>query len=263
MATKVKVKSTKVLKREKVVPFDGEENFVVPKKGGFGQPDMEGYVMVNAAGSALAAPLDAPQTSSPSTDTPMSTTATQSTGIVGAAITPEAPAPTATPITFQQGTTGVGVQQPPPPPTAPTTQYAPSGTQPQLTPMEAPTTPTIPSFPSIVTMSCDELKGHIATLESTMATSKFTQPVADAYNAQLASAKSLYTTKCPITTTPTPPPPPAPIIGSIFGGGGGGGLGEPPAEEEAPVQEEKKSGSGGLLLILAIVAGVYFLVRKK
>ena len=38
--------STRMLKREKVVPFVGEENFVVPKRGGFGQPDIEGYVMV-------------------------------------------------------------------------------------------------------------------------------------------------------------------------------------------------------------------------
>jgi hypothetical protein len=39
------IKSTKRTKREMVIPFEGEEMFVVPKKGGFGQPDMDGYVM--------------------------------------------------------------------------------------------------------------------------------------------------------------------------------------------------------------------------
>ena len=39
-------KSVRPRKREQVVPFVGEENFIVPKKGGFGQPDNEHYVMV-------------------------------------------------------------------------------------------------------------------------------------------------------------------------------------------------------------------------
>jgi hypothetical protein len=43
----------RVKKREIVIPFDGEENFVVPKRGGFGQPDMEGYVMASGRSTGL------------------------------------------------------------------------------------------------------------------------------------------------------------------------------------------------------------------
>jgi len=43
MATKQRL--TKATKREMVVPFEDEHNFIVPKRGGFMQPDNERYVM--------------------------------------------------------------------------------------------------------------------------------------------------------------------------------------------------------------------------
>jgi hypothetical protein len=46
--------NVRVKKRISVIPFDGEENFIVPKRGGFGQPDNENFVMV--AGANLPAP---------------------------------------------------------------------------------------------------------------------------------------------------------------------------------------------------------------
>ena len=45
----VKIKSKKHLKREQVIPFSGEENFVVPRKGGFGMSDNEDYISVARA----------------------------------------------------------------------------------------------------------------------------------------------------------------------------------------------------------------------
>ena len=127
----------------------------------------------------------------------------------------------------------------------------------------------IPTFPSVTNMTCDQLKAHILDLETTMATSRFAANVVDAYNTQLALAKSTYTTKCPLPSTQvnvsvTPPVTP-PIGGGIFGGGGfggGGGIGEPPADE-VPVEEEQKKGINGLWLILGIGAVVYFLTRRS
>ena len=45
----VNIKSKKHLKREQVIPFSGEENFVVPRKGGFGMSDNEDYISVARA----------------------------------------------------------------------------------------------------------------------------------------------------------------------------------------------------------------------
>jgi hypothetical protein len=77
MNTKVRVK-----KREVVIPFEGEEMFIVPKRGGFGQPDMEGYVMASGRNTGLET-----DTSNPTLDTTTGGTST----------------------TFQTGNTGIGV----------------------------------------------------------------------------------------------------------------------------------------------------------
>lgn len=45
----VKIKSRKQLKREQVIPFSGEENFVVPRKGGYGMSDNEDYITIARA----------------------------------------------------------------------------------------------------------------------------------------------------------------------------------------------------------------------
>ena len=45
---KVQIKSPRANKRKIVVPFSGEENFIVPKQGGFGQPDNEEWISVES-----------------------------------------------------------------------------------------------------------------------------------------------------------------------------------------------------------------------
>jgi hypothetical protein len=42
----IKIKSKKHLKREHVIPFSGEENFIVPRKGGYGMSDNEDYITI-------------------------------------------------------------------------------------------------------------------------------------------------------------------------------------------------------------------------
>jgi hypothetical protein len=135
----------------------------------------------------------------------------------------------------------------------------------EIIPME------IPEFPNLSNMSCADLNAEISRLSSIMATSRFPPNVGNAYNNQLALAKTLYTTKCPVTP-PAPPTPVIPVIpvepigggGGGFGGGFGGGGGMAP-EDELPQEEiaPEESGSGkGILLLLAIIGGLYFLTRK-
>jgi hypothetical protein len=45
---KVHIKSPRANKRKIVVPFAGEENFVVPKQGGYGQPDNEEWISIES-----------------------------------------------------------------------------------------------------------------------------------------------------------------------------------------------------------------------
>lgn len=71
----------RVKKREVVIPFEGEEMFVVPKRKGFGQPDMEGYVMA---------------------------TGVKSTGLDTNTSTPTLEQTTTSSPTIQTGNTGVG-----------------------------------------------------------------------------------------------------------------------------------------------------------
>jgi hypothetical protein len=77
----------RVKKREVVIPFEGEEMFVVPKRKGFGQPDMEGYVMATG-GRTTGLETD---TSNPTLDTNTNTTSGGTSTI------------------FQTGNTGIGI----------------------------------------------------------------------------------------------------------------------------------------------------------
>lgn len=260
----LKNKSPKRLPREMVTPFSGEENFVVPKKGGFGQPDNEHYVMVAGSGSVAVpdAPVESPSSSGTST----------STGIPVA------------PVGTQVGSTT-------PPPVDPSTQVD----APVTTPPPSTTTPPVTSdektqaqidcenaggvylngvcnvatrtdlvFPDFSKLDCATLKFQIDSINSTLATSKFSVEVTTQYNNALASAKANYERKCPTApptnTTPTPVIPVLPIGG--FGGGfGGGGFGEPPAEEG--VAEEPKKSNAGLIIVLVGIGVLYYLTRKR
>lgn len=250
MATKQK--STKRLKREAVVPFIGEENFVVPKKGGFAQPDMEGYVMV--AGTQIVA-----------SDTPASTPSDSQTTTIQTA-----PAPTTTASAPTTATPPTEVV------TAPTVAQAPTtitGTPQQQvvsdTPVESPRTTntpvssanvisTLPTFPTWDNLDCNTLSSEISRLQTLLATSKFAQNVIDAYNTEIAKATAIKTIKCPSTNTAVIVP-----TGGGFGGGGGGGIGEPPTNEEPKAEEVKGGNKKTLLVVLGIVGLLYLLTKKS
>lgn len=301
----VTIESTKKLKRQVVVPFEGEEKFVVPKKGGFGQADNQHYVMVTGSttlGGTPTAPAPSPSTSTQiGTDVGTTTSTSSPTQVGTSASTTVTGATTPSPTTTQpsgQVTTPLSniptSTTPPPRTTLPPivtigvdTAPTPSGSTPSTqtyTPSQAQldceanggiwsngtctnprstsggTINTIPTFPNWDTLNCESLKAKISELESTMATSRFAQNVVDAYNSQLAYARSLVSTKCYVAPTPTPPPAPA-IGGGVFGGGGGGGFGQEPSAD-VPQAEEKKSNIG-LFLVIGVVGGLYFLLRKK
>lgn len=348
----IRTKSTKRVKRDIVVPFDGEEMFIVPKRNGFGQPDMEGYVMavgsnltLNTTPSVGGIDLSLPRPTTQTTTSQPTTTTTQSSGTSPLEQPSSLPTTTTSSTTMiQTGSTGLGSTLSgdsggvlPPTGTTPTpTPFDPSGagslggvlvgsgtnagdtpvgtqTQPRASTLEQPTalpelgnnapigtgintgtttqprtssevtpptdapadtTMEIPTFPDLSSMNCTDLNSEIARLSAVIAVSRFPMNVANAYNNQLATAKTLYNTKCPIkklddTTlvlTPiggvvTPPIGGGRGGGGIFGGGGGG-----IAPEEGVPQEVAPDESGkriGLFLVLAIIGGLYYLTRKR
>jgi hypothetical protein len=272
-----KGKKVNVKRRELVIPFDNEHLFTVPKRGGFGQPDNENYVMVTGGNVGNSpSPTDTTQTGG-GVGTTTSTPATTQTQTPPITITPTPPissAPTQpisttttppvfTPITdvipctsFTYGSWSAcnnGLQ---------TRTYVgiPSGctTSPSLTDTQARcTTDVLPTFPNWSSLDCTSLKDWIDRINSTLSTSRFTTDIANAYNNALASANATYTTKC--YTNPN-----AIVVlpsGGIGGGGIGGGVGATD-EEQLPQAEENKSNNG-LFLILGIVGVLYFLTRKK
>lgn len=290
-----KTKSTKRLKREKVIPFHGEENFVVAKKGGFGQADNEHYVMV--AGSTTIAtqslPSDSPSSTSVSTSTQIPVTSSGNPITTNTTTQPPTNIPPSevpcTSYTYgswsacQNGTQTrayvgvpsgcVGVA-----PSSQTQQNCTTSTNDETIQAQQDCTnsggvwingacitstnprliTTIPTFPIWDSLDCASLKTQIAQLNATLSTSKFAQNVVDAYNTEIAKAQSVYNVKCDVAQPPTN------VIlpvggGGIFGGGGGGGIGEPPTDE-APTQEKKNYS---WLIIIAILGGAYFLLRKK
>ena len=388
-----RTKSTKRVKREIVVPFDGEEMFIVPKRNGFGQPDMEGYVMAVGRGSNLnlgstststtssvpnvvGLETTVPRPTATTTTTSQPTTTSTQPNTTSSTFDQTISAPTtettsSTPL-FQTGSTGIGSTLsgdsggvlPPTGTTSTPTTLDPTGIlggayggvavgsgtiagdtpvgsqtqagtttilQPSTLPEPIPTTTStpmtitygtgtidlpsggtgtntgvvydqygnvissttsqvpvttttttppidttiiteIPTFPNLSDMNCTDLNSEIARLSAVIAVSRFSMQVANAYNNQLATAKTLYNTKCPIkklddTTLVLTPiggvvtPPIGGGGGGIFGGGGGGVA----PDEEVP-QEVAPDESGkriGLFLVLAIIGGLYYLTRKR
>jgi len=291
----------KVKKRIAVIPFDGEENFIVPKKGGFGQPDNEHFVMVaganvpapdtpndpsNTGQNGMGVPIGQPQEP---IYTPTNTSTAETTCIngggtwVNGACVNNQPAP-ATPqqlcVAPNMWVNGQclqgGIEQSPAELTCIANGGSWSGgyngtciasTRPKPL-IDAPVVDTLPTFPVWSALDCTTLKDKIAEYNAILSTSKFSQTVIEAYNTEIAKAQAIYNTKCYVTP-PAPAPAPAPITilpvggggGGIFGGGGGG-FGEPPSDEVAPPVEEEKSNLG-LYLILGGLALLYFLTRKK
>jgi YD repeat-containing protein len=382
----IRTKSTKRVKREIVVPFDGEEMFIVPKRNGFGQPDMEGYVMAVGSNRNLGSPTTQTTSTTPNveeleTTVPRPTATTTSTPTTTSTQTSSSSSPfeqtTSAPTTttsstplFQTGSTGLGSTSsgdsggalPSTGTTQTPTPFDPSGAgtlgggvavgsgtiagdtpvgsqtqagtttilQPSTLPEPIPTTTStpmtitygtgtidlpsggtgtntgvvydsqgnvissttsqvpvttttttttgteippmeIPTFPDLSSMNCTDLNAEISRLTAVIAVSRFPMNVANAYNNQLATAKTLYNTKCPIKTrdevlvlTPIGGGGASTIGGGgggIFGGGGGGIA----PEEEVP-QEVAPDESGkriGLFLVLAIIGGLYYLTRKR
>jgi hypothetical protein len=226
----------RVKKREVVIPFEGEEMFVVPKRKGFGQPDMEGYVMATG-GRTTGLETD---TSNPTLETTTSTTPTIQTGNTGVSIptgsSADVPPPSGTTSTTstsdgastiggvaigsgtnagdvptgnqtQTGTTTIIGASPLPETGINSTIQtgAGSGGQIEVGNMgagqqpETVTTNTdteIPLFPDLSTMNCTQLASEITRLSGKIATSVFPINVANAYNNQITLAKSIETTKC-------------------------------------------------------------------
>jgi len=274
----------RVKKRIAVIPFDGEENFIVPKRGGFGQPDNEHFVMVaganvpppdtpndptNTGNSGTGVPIGQPQEpiyppTSPST-AEVNCMNSGGTWVNGACISSQPAPATAQQLCVSNGglwVNGTCQTSPAPEPLPAETTCINSGgawingacvtsTSPK------PLVDTLPNFPVWSTLDCTTLKDKIAEYNAILSTSTFAQNVVEAYNTEIAKAQAIYNGKCNVT-------PPAPIVlppigGGIFGGGGGG-FGEPPTNTVAP--QEKKSNMG-LYLILGGLALLYFLTRKK
>jgi hypothetical protein len=158
------VKKTK--KREGVIPFSGEENFVVPKRGGFGQIDNENYFMIAGGSDNVVKGV--------SDSIP--------TGIVD---TPPIIA-LDNPILIPTKLPPIDIDYSPP-----------------LIPIKPDLPPNLdlPTFPVFSSLSCIELEAFIKETELLLSTSKFSNvAIGEAYNNAVQVAKGLFTTKCPIVT---------------------------------------------------------------
>jgi hypothetical protein len=296
MATKQKL--TKATKREMVVPFDDEHNFIVPKRGGFMQPDNERYVMAvgntsrtpttsstpqdlpndptNTGQNGMGVPIGQPQepiytstntSSIPTNPTPAEPSPNPTSGIPPLA-TPEQLCVAPNMWVNGQCLQG-GVEQSPAELTcingggAWINGACVTSTNPKVV-TDTPIVDELPTFPVWSSLDCTTLKDKIAEYNAILSTSRFSQAIIDAYNTAIATAQGIYNGKC----NATPSIPPIAVIdnsgggGGGFGGGGGGGLGEPPPSDEVP-QEEKKDGKYGWLLILGIVGVLYLLTKKS
>jgi len=277
------IRGNKRLKREMIIPFEGEDMLVVPKRGGFGQPDMEGYVMAvgNQTGRT-------PTTSSTPQDLPNDPTNTGTSGTGIAIGEPQQPIPTGTrdttitpadptpitpePLTPQQICVANGdswvngrcipkfVADEPNP--AETTCINSGGAWIDgacvtSSSPKPPVVDTLPNFPVWSSLDCVTLKDKIAEYNAILSTSRFAQNIIDAYNTAIATAQGIYNGKCNVT----PPAPIVPIVGGFGGGGGGSAPEEPIIEEEvAPDESGKRIG---IFLVLALIGGLYFLTRKS
>jgi hypothetical protein len=271
------IKSPTKNRRKIVVPFDGEEQFVVPKKGGFGQADNEDYVMVVGKTTSRT-----PINSELSTTT--TTTSVPAEGTTAPAPTP-APATTTTTTAPRTSVPTEGIipvstlttttTAPAPAPTTTATAPAPCiynpndlstyGCKPSTvvaseTPVvKVASTPIVgitPTFPNWASLDCATLKSSIDSLNQTMAVSRFTTDVVNLYNTQLAVAKDLLQKNCPNESPTTD------VTAGGFGGGGGGGATpeEQPATEDTAVVESTDN-TKMLLVLVGIGVGLYFLMK--
>jgi hypothetical protein len=300
MATKQKL--TKATKREMVVPFNDEHNFIVPKRGGFGQPDNENFVMVvgNYPTTVPSTPSQEPPYSLDNTNTtaiPIGTPSqpiSPSTTTTNTNPTPAEPNPStittpplATPeqlcVAPNMWVNGQciqgGVEQSPAELTcinsggawingACVTSTSPKTLATTTTTVtDTPIVDTLPTFPVWSSLDCTTLKDKIAEYNAILSTSRFSQAIVDAYNTAIATAQGIYNGKC--NATPTPTTPPIAVIdnsGKIGGGGGfggGGGGGLGEPPSSDEVPQEEEKGKFNWLLILAIIGGIYLLSKKS
>jgi hypothetical protein len=279
MATRQK--TSKPTKKEMVMPFHDEHNFVVPKKGGFAQPDNEHYAM-----------LVAPITLGGTTDTTTPNQPTQTgqglgTSTIESGNTTSTSSPTQTHPPISTSTTTTDTPTLPPLANLPTTTIGSdtttlptSTTTPPrvgtlvdtITPItNTPITSTLPTFPNWSTLDCTTLRSEIDRLKSTLLTSRFSDPTTlDAYNTQIALGEATYTSKCNTPSTPSTPAiaiVPTPSTsgggGGIGGGGGGGGLGEPPSDETPTEEAPKPSNKKSWLVLLGVIGLIYLLTKKS
>lgn len=133
------------------------------------------------------------------------------------------------------------------------------------------------SFPNWQLLGCADLDSEIASIENTLATSKFDAATRTIYNTALSKAKAEKSRKCtappPSATTPTPPAPSpkvevpillpvgSPALGMPPMGGGGGFGGGGGSEEEVAQAPAKKSNF--LIYALVGVGLLYLLTRKS
>jgi hypothetical protein len=251
-------------RRKVVIPFAGEENFVVPKKGGFGQPDNDKYVMV--AGSTSRTPIVTDLTTAPPPPPPPASEGTTAPAPAPATTT-TAPRTTTLPVEVLLQSTTLPTQQ--------NTTLSTSTSAPRTTPVkntiptedistpitiaETPIVSISPTFPNWASLDCTTLKAKIDELNMTMATSRFGASVVDLYNSQLAIAKNLLQTNCPNENPNTDV-----TAGGFHGGGGGGGSApeEGVPTEEQPATVENKSNIGTWLLLGGVALGLYLLSKK-
>jgi hypothetical protein len=290
----VTIKGNKRTKREMVIPFEGEEMLVVPKRGGFGQPDMEGYVM--AVGNTSRTPT----TSSTPQDLPNDPTNTGTSGTGIPIGQPQQPIPTGTSTTNTNPSPAEPLPNEIPTPPVATPQQlcvAPNlwvngqclqggieqspaeltcingggawingacvtSTNPKVvastttTLTNTPIVDELPTFPVWSTLDCITLKDKIAEYNAILSTSRFAQNIIDAYNTAIATAQGIYNGKC-IVTPPTPITPITPIVeigGGGFGGGFGGGGGGSAPEEPQPQEEVAPDESGKRIGIILVLA---------
>jgi hypothetical protein len=289
----VTIKGNKRTKREMVIPFEGEEMLVVPKRGGFGQPDMEGYVM--AVGNTSRTPT----TSSTPQDLPNDPTNTGTSGTGVPIGQPQEPIYTSTNTSSIPTNTSPAEPLPneiPTPPVATAEQLCassggtwvngtclPRAVADEPSPAEltcianggswsggyngtcttssspkplvdAPVVSDLPTFPVWSTLDCVTLKDKIAEYNAILSTSRFAQNIIDAYNTAIATAQGIYNGKC-IVTPPTPITPITPIV-EIGGGGFGGGFGGGgggSAPEEPQPQEEVAPDESGKRIGIILV----------
>ena len=282
----VKIKSKKHLKREQVIPFSGEENFVVPRKGGFGMSDNEDYISVARADISDKSYSNL-SIATLGVDDSSNDTGAGGGSAGGSAVVDYAPRgnelplpipdvsvsdkPKDTPTPIDYAPRGEETPPPPPPPPPPIEPAPPIDTP---TPDE-PTTP-LPTYPDWNSLSCEELSSSIQVFDRKLSSGKYTPEAATLGNNELAKAKTIYINKGCDVKAPPPPPIDTP---TPTGGGttvtnnttftptfGGGGFGSAPSGgggggDEAKKEPKKKDYSW--LWLLLIVGGIYIATRKK